>query len=208
MRKNVLTTAIFGAALALSACSGDGGTGPENGGEGLTAAQAAQLNQAILGVSAGVRNQETGARLSTAPASQNAGNLNFTFDETRPCQPGGSVAVAGTVALAWDDQAQTSSLSTDFGVEHAACGHRLQSGEVITLTGDPDIDVSLDATSGPGGVTSFVIRETGAFSWSRDAGNGGRCTLDVTAQLNPSTGQVALSGTFCGFPVTGTFTGD
>jgi hypothetical protein len=209
MRNHRLTTAILGAALALSACSGDGGTGPgSEGGAELTAAQAVQLNQAILGVSAGVRGRATGARSSTAPASQNAGSLNFTIAETAPCQPGGSVGVAGAVALAWDDQAQTSSLSADFGVAHAACGHRLQSGEVITLTGDPDIDVSLDAASGPGGVTSFVIRETGAFSWSKDAGNGGRCTVDVTARLNTATGQVALSGTFCGFPVTGTLQDD
>lgn len=203
MRKHLLTTTIAGAVLALSACSGDG-TGPGPGGSAeLTAAEAAQLNQAILGVSAGVRNR-TGTSRSTAPTGQGTGSLNFTFDETAPCQPGGSVGVAGGMNIGWDDVARTGSISTDFAVEHAACGHRLDSGDVITLTGDPDIDVSLDVTSGPDGLTSFIIRETGAFTWSRDANNGGRCSLDVTAELNPATGDVALSGSFCGTAVSGT----
>jgi hypothetical protein len=207
MRKNLLTTAIAGAALALSACSGDGtGPGPDGSGS-LTAAEAAQLNQAILGLSAGVRSRQQ-ASLSTAPTGQGSGTLNFTFDDTAPCQPGGSVGVAGDMSIAWDDAAQTGSISTDFAVEHNACGHRLDNGDVITVTGDPDIDVTMDLASGPGGLTSFVIRETGAFSWSKDAGNNGRCTLDVTAQLNPATGTVALSGSFCGTDVTGTFQSD
>jgi hypothetical protein len=208
MRKNLLTTAIAGAALALSACSGDGGTGPGPDGNGsLTAAEAAQLNQAILGLSAGVRNRQT-ASLSTAPTGQSAGTLNFTFDETAPCQPGGNVGVAGSMSLGWDDVAQTGSISTDFAVEHNACGHLLDNGDVITLTGDPDIDVTMDLTTGPDGLTSFVIRETGAFDWSKDAANNGSCSLDVTAQLNPATGVVTLSGSFCGTAVSGTFQQD
>ena len=203
MRKPLLTLAV----LALSACSGDVGTapGPSDNGS-LSAAELAQLNQAILGVSASVRDQQSTNR-STAPTGQSAGTLNFVFDETAPCQPGGSVGVAGAMDIAWDDVARTAAISTDFAVDHNACGHRLDSGEVVTLTGDPDIDVTLDITSGPNGLTSFVIHETGAFSWAKGAGASGRCSLDVTAQLNPATGVVALSGTFCGTAVTGTFQG-
>ncbi|HYW10902.1 MAG TPA: hypothetical protein VE871_03070 [Longimicrobium sp.] len=204
MRKHLLITAFAGAALALSACSDDG-TGPGPAGDGvLTAAEAAQLNQAILGMSAGVRSRSATSR-STEPTGQSTGSLNFTFDETASCQPGGSVGVAGGMSIGWDDAARTSTLSTDFAVEHDACAHRLDNGQVITLTGDPDIDVSMDVTTGPGGLTSFVIRETGAFTWSKDAANNGRCSLDVTAQLNPATGAVTLSGSFCGTPVSGTF---
>lgn len=206
MRKNLLTTAI--AALALAACSGDGGTGPGTGDGTLSATELAQLNQAILGISAGVRSQQSAANRSTAPTGQSTGSLNFTFDESAPCQPGGSVGVAGSMSIGWDDVAQTGNLSTDFAVEHNACGHRLDNGDIITLTGDPDIEVTMDATSGPNGLTSFVIRETGAFTWSKDAGNNGRCTLDVTAQLNPATGAVNLSGSFCGTAVSGTFQED
>jgi hypothetical protein len=204
MRNHLLITAFAGAALALSACS-DGGTGPGPAGDGqLTAAEAAQLNQAILGMSAGIRNRP-GISRSTEPTGQSTGSLNFTFDETAPCQPGGSVGLAGGMSVAWDDAARTGTISTDFAVEHDACAHRMDDGGVITLTGDPDIDVSMDVSTGPNGLTSFVIRETGAFTWSRDASNNGRCSLDVTAQLNPASGAVTLSGSFCGAPVSGTF---
>ena len=206
MRKNLLT--IAAAALAVSACSGDGGTGPGPSGNGtLSAAELAQLNQAILGVSAGVRDQQSTNR-STTPSGQSSGTLNFVFDETAPCQPGGSVGVAGDMSIAWDDVAQTGTISTDFAVEHNACGHRLDNGQVVILTGDPDIDVTMDMASGPNGLTSFVIRETGAFNWSKGAEASGRCSLDVTATLNPATGVVALSGSFCGVDITGTYEGD
>ena len=204
MRRPILPTAIAGAALALAACSGDG-TGPAGGGT-LSAAELAQLNQAILGVSAALRDGQ-GASLSTGPTAQNTGSLELTVDRTLPCQSGGSVAVAGGMRLAWDQAAGTGSVSSEFAVTHAACAHRLENGETITLTGDPDIDVTLEATSGPGGPTSLLIRETGAFTWAKGSAASGRCTLDVTAQLDPATGAVALSGSFCGFPVTGTLQG-
>jgi len=208
MRKNVLTTALAGAALALAACAGDG-TGPAGGENGiLTAAEATELNEAILAVSYGVRDQQAGPSRATSPTGESSGSLNFTFDDTASCQPRGSVDLTGSVGLAWDDEAQTGGLSADFVVDHDGCAHRLDSGAVITLTGDPDIDVTLDATSGPGGLTSLVIRETGAFTWVRNAGNHGRCTLDVTAELVPATGEVLVSGSFCGVDVSGTYAGD
>jgi hypothetical protein len=205
MRKSVLTTAAAAAVLALSACAGDG-TGP--GGDGsLTNAEIAELNQAILGVSYGVRGQQAASR-STSPTGEADGSLNLAFDETAPCHPGGSVNVAGSMGLIWNTQAQTGGMSADFAVAHDGCAHRLDSGDVVTLTGDPDIDVTLDLTTGPSGLTSLVITEKGAFNWAKDAGNNGHCTLDVVAELNPSTQQLLVSGTACGIDVSGTYEGD
>lgn len=204
MRKSVLTAAFAAAALALSACSGDG-TGPGSAGEGLSDAELAQLNEAILDVSAGVRSTR-GANFSTQPGEAlDSGSLTFDFNDTAPCQPRGDVGVAGTIGLAWDDQAGTGALSADFTVAHDGCAVRLDNGQVVTLTGDPDIDVMMDAATGPDGLTALRITERGAFRWAKDADNHGRCTVDVVAELNPATGQVALSGTFCGLNVTGTF---
>jgi hypothetical protein len=202
MRKNVLTTAAVAAVLALSACAGDG-TGP--GGDGaLTAAEAIQLNRTVLNVSAAVRGQQTVSR-TTSPTGESTGSLNFTFDQTVACQPGGSVGLEGSMGLVWDDVARTAGMSADFAVAHDDCGHRLDSGDVITITGNPDIDVTLDATTGPNGLTSLVITESGAFTWAKDASNSGSCSLDVAAQLNPANGQVLVSGTFCGVDVSGTY---
>ncbi|HEX6039890.1 hypothetical protein [Longimicrobium sp.] len=205
MRKSVLTLAA--AALALSACAGDG-TGPGSAGEGLSQPELVQLNRAILGISAGVRGHARGASLSTRTGeSLGTGSLTFDFNDTAPCQPAGSVGVAGTIGISWNDAAQTGGLSADFAVAHDGCAMRLDNGQLVTLTGDPDIDVMMDAATGPGGLTALRITEQGAFTWARDAGNHGRCTVDVVAELNPTTGQVVLSGSFCGMNVTGTYQG-
>jgi hypothetical protein len=207
MRKSVLTTALAAAALALAACAGDG-TGPAGSGEGLSAAELAQLNQAILGISAGVRTQAGGSFSAEPVTGEGSGSLTFDFDQTAPCQPRGDVGIAGTMGVSWNEAARTSGLSADFSVAHDGCTVRLDNGETVTLTGDPDIDVLLDAAAGPGGLTAFRITETGAFTWEKDAGNHGHCTLDVVAELNPATGQVVLAGTFCGVAVSGTYPGD
>ena len=204
MRKSVLTTALAAATLALSACAADG-TGPAGSNGELTAAEAAQLNQSILGISAGVRGR-AGGRFSMEPvAGEGSGSLTFNFDETAPCQPGGDVGIAGTMAMSWDDVARSSGLSADFAVVHDGCTVRLDNGQTVTLTGDPDIEVLLDAAAGANGLTAFRITETGAFTWARDGGSHGRCTVAVVAELNPASGQVTLSGSFCGMDVSGTF---
>lgn len=203
MRKSVLTLAA--AVLALSACAGDG-TGPAGAGDSLSASELTQLNHAILGISAGVRSQARGASLSTQRGENlGSGSLTFDFNDTAPCQPGGDVAVAGTIGVSWNDAARTSGVSADFGVAHDRCAVRLDNGSVVTLSGDPDIDVMMDAATGPGGLTALRITERGAFTWARDAANHGRCTVDVVAELNPATGQVILSGDFCGMNVSGTY---
>lgn len=205
MRKSMLTLAA--AAMALSACAGDG-TGPAASGDGLSPAEILQLNQAILGISAGVRNQADGASFSTAPGeAQGSGSLTFDFNEVAPCQPRGDVGVAGTLGLSWNDAAQTSGLSADFSVAHDGCAVRLDNGEIVTLSGDPDIDVMMDAATGPGGLTALRIQESGAFTWSKDASNHGSCSLNVVAELDPGTGVVEVSGSFCGMDVGGTFQG-
>lgn len=202
MRKSVLVTAFAAAVLALPACSGDG-TGP--GGESLSASELAQLNQAILGISAGVRTQARGASFSAQPGEAlGTGSLTFDFDDAAPCQPRGDVGVAGTIGMSWNDAARTSGFSADFSVVHDECAVRLDNGQVITLSGDPDIDVMMDAAAGPSGLTALRITQQGAFTWSRDENGRGRCTLDVVAELNPNTGQVMLAGDFCGMNVTGT----
>ncbi|HVH11891.1 MAG TPA: hypothetical protein VM759_02510 [Longimicrobium sp.] len=205
MRKTLLTLSV--AALTLAACSSDGGTGPDGGGDAtLSAAEVAQLNQLILIASASVRgHQDT---RDSAPTGQSTGTLNFTFSETEPCGFGGNIGVAGGMSVAWNDVAGTSSFSTDFAVDPNACVLQTTSGTRITLSGDPDIDVTMNAARGPDGYTTFVIHETGAFTCAKGANLHGRCTLDVRAEMNPAVGALVISGSFCGVPVSGTYDED
>jgi hypothetical protein len=209
MRSRILTAAaVLAATFAASACDGGGdgaGTGP-NGSAALSQAELAVLNRAILGVGTGVAQTGAQSQVSASRSEANStgsGTFSFDFNTTNPCAPSGSVASVGTLGGSWNAQAQTGSLNAAVAVRHQACAVRANDGGVITLDGDPDIDVTLTATSNAGGLTGMRITETGAFNWSKGAGNSGRCTVDLTAELVPATGQVRLTGTFCGWNVTG-----
>lgn len=203
MRTTLLTTAAAVAVLALSAC-GDGGTGPV-GDDTLSRAEAIQLSQAMLAMTSGVGSEGAASR-SVSAMEQSSGTFTFDFDETAPCQPSGSVDITGTMSVGWDEAAGTSALSADFSVVHDACAHRLQNGGVIKVTGDPEIQVTMDAESDENGPTSIVLSERGAFTWERGAGNSGRCSVDVVAEVEPTTGVVTVDGTFCGIDVSGVYT--
>jgi hypothetical protein len=200
MRARALSTALLLAALA--AC-GESGTGP--GDAELSRAELAALHRAILGVGTGVAGDASAnvqASHSGAQAAE-SGSFQGHLVSDHPCPAGGRVAVAGTVGGSWDAQARTAQLQSEISIGYTACGVRADDGGIITLNGDPDIDLSLTASSDASGLTALRITERGAFTWAKD-GSSGRCTVDVTAELVAGTEQVRLSGTFCGWRVDGT----
>ncbi|HEX8695673.1 MAG TPA: hypothetical protein VF746_24880 [Longimicrobium sp.] len=194
MRKRVLTPVLLCAALA--ACSGDG-TGP--GGGELTRAEAEAINRAILALGSGVAQGGTSQAQASRAAAAAPNSFTYDFNTTAPCKPSGSVALAGHMSGSFDDQAQTAQLQADVAVRHQACEVPTDDGGTIRLTGDPRIDVGLNAASNAGGVTALRVTERGAFTWAKGAGSSGRCTVDVTAELVAGTQNVHVFGSFCGF---------
>ncbi|HEX9936651.1 MAG TPA: hypothetical protein VGB15_05995 [Longimicrobium sp.] len=207
MRNRVLAAVALIATTALAACDAGGATGPRGGDAQLTAGQAAWLNRAMLNTGMSLASGEVpggvrGTRRTTAPGS---GSFSFTFNTTHPCSPSGNVALAGTVGGTADAVARTGTVQANVGVKHQGCTIKTDDGATFTVNGDPDLDVTLNAASGPNGLTAFTLTETGAFTWSR-AGASGRCEVNVSATLVAGTQNVKLSGSFCGFPVDGTVT--
>lgn len=201
MRKLLLLPLLFAAAC-------DGGSGP-SGSAQLSAAEAAELSRAMFGMAADFagaglpRGGLPGAGLESALTEQNT--FTFPIDETMPCQPSGSTDIDGTVTFTLDDVAGGISLEADVSVRPEACAHVLKNGDVIKITGDPDLDVQVALTGGMGQeLTSLHVTEKGAFKWTR-GGASGRCAVDLTSVLNAATQMVTVSGTFCGFPVSETF---
>jgi hypothetical protein len=200
MRIRILSTAVLAAAV-LTAC-GESGTGPGQT-EGITHADAAALARALANTGVGVA-QSGAAGASGASRSVSAagtGSFSFQFDETEKCSPSGSVAVAGTLSGSWNEAAQTAQLQADAAVRHQSCALRADDGGTVTLTGDPDIDLSVTARAGAAGLTELHVTESGAFNWEKGAGNAGRCTVNLTAQLVAGTQNVRVSGDFCGFAI-------
>lgn len=202
MRMRLLTPAVLLAALAACDGGGSGGTtGPD--GRELSSQERAALSRAIVGTSTGVA--RGGASLDVSRDGEpGTGSFTVTINQTAPCQPSGSVKVAGQMTGAWNGTAQTAQLQAGFAVAHQACAVHTENGGTVTLTGDPDIDVTLTATANAQGLATLSATQVGAFTWARGDGNSGRCTVDLVAELVPGTEKVNLTGTFCGVSVTGT----
>lgn len=200
MRKLLLIPLLFAAAC------GEGGTGPGEDAS-LTAGEAAELNRAVFGIlqemvrAAPLGSLGTGSSLNAEAAAGNS--FTVPIQETHACTPSGSTAVTGTATVEWGDPAGSSALQAQISAVPAACAHRTEQGDVITISGDPDIDVALAAAADANGPTAFQMTEKGAFTWARGAATG-RCTVDVAANLNAAKTHIVISGTFCGFPVSET----
>ncbi len=202
MRNRVLATVALITTAALAACDAGGATGPRD--DKLTAGQAAALNRALIATASGFANGQVpgGARGVRRTNASGSGSFSVTFNTTHPCAPSGNTALAGTLGGNVDAVAGTASVQANVGVKHQGCTIKTDDGATFTLNGDPDIDVVMNAASGPNGLTAFTLTEVGAFTWSRP-GASGRCEVNVSGSLVAGTQTVQLSGAFCGFPVTG-----
>lgn len=197
MRKLLLLPLLFAAAC-------DGGSGPAGSAE-LTAAEAAELSRAMFGMAANFATAGLpgdGPGFNAVPMEQNT--FTVPINETMDCLPSGSTDLDGTVTFAFDDVEGEMSLEADVSVRPQACAHVLKNGDVIKITGDPDLDVHVAMVGYPGvELTSLHVTEEGAFKWTR-GGASGRCAVDLTSVLNAATQMVTVTGTFCGFPVSET----
>lgn len=197
MRKLLILPLLFAAAC-------DGGGGP-SGSTQLTAAEAGELARAMFGMASSLadRGLPTIGGLNVAPMAGNS--FTAPFNETVPCEPSGSTDIDGTVTFGFDDVALDMTLEADLSANPRSCAHRLENGDVIKISGDPDLDIHLAVTGLLGGrLTSLQVTETGAFTWTRGGASGG-CSVNLASSLNEPTQMVTVTGTFCGFPVSETF---
>lgn len=205
MRKRMLAAAALVTTAALAACDAGGATGPRDA--QLTAAQAASLSRALVasGATYASGSVPAGARGTRSTNAVGSGSFSFTFNTTVPCTPSGSTGVAGTLGGSVDAVARTGTVQANLAFTHQSCAIKTDDGTTFTLTGDPKIDVVLNAASGETtGLTAFQLTEQGAFNWSRTDGSSGHCNVNVSANLVAGTQNVKLAGTFCGFPVDAT----
>jgi hypothetical protein len=199
MRKLLILPLLFAAA-----CDG-GGNGPAGSAE-LSAAEVAELTRAMFGMAAGLTSSGLpgGVNFNSAPFDELNG-FTVPIEETIPCTPSGSTDIEGTLTVGFDDVTMGISLEMDVSAAPEACAHRMENGDIIKVTGDPDLDVHVTMTGGIGEPPSSLhVTETGAFKWTR-GGASGRCAVDLTSLLDAPTQMVTVSGTFCGFPVSETF---
>lgn len=195
----------------LAACGGDG-TGPSNNDNepprGLSASEANALSRALLSPGVGVAQSGLNgtAAGSREPAGYSAavetGEVPFGF--TLQCQPSGSVNVTGTLGAAWDLVTQLIAVHARVTLRHQACPVQTDNG-LLTVTGDPAVDLTLTAAGNAAGIQALLITQSGAVTWTRADGTLGRCAAQVAGAAIAGTPNYHVYGTVCG--VTVDFTG-
>lgn len=196
MRKLLLIPLLF----AATAC--DRGSGP-SGNDQLTAAEAAELARAMFGLASGFAGGGLpGGAFSVAPAERNS--FTVPVQETVPCQPSGTMGVSGTITIQFDDVSFGMAMEADLSARPNACATRMKNGDVIKITGDPDLDIHMEMAADAEQLTALQVTQAGAFTWTR-SGSSGRCAVNLGSSLNAATQMVSVTGTFCGFPVSETF---
>lgn len=190
----------------VAACGGDG-TGA-TGTDQLTAEQAAQLNRAMFGLVSGLAGSGVpdGAslNLSAGPLSQE-NTFTSPIHERVPCTPSGNIDLDGEITIGFDDVSSLLTMTADISAEPRSCAYRMENGDVIKISGDPDLDIEMTIAGVPGEpLSTMQVRETGAFKWTQGESSG-RCAVDLTSSLAAATQMVTVTGTFCGFPVSETF---
>lgn len=194
----------------LAAC-GDDGTGPSSERpRGLSTSEANALSRALLSPGVGVAQSGLAGTTPTASrepdghsaAALETGEVPFGF--TLPCQPSGSVSVNGTIGAAWDAVTQLVAVHARITLRHQACPVQTGNG-LLTVTGDPAVDLTLTAAGNATGVKALLITQTGAVTWTRADGSSGRCAAQVAGAAIAGTPNYHVYGTVCG--VTVDFTG-
>lgn len=208
MRIPVSLTLLLTATLA--ACGGSDSTGPGNEPpRGLSTSEANALSRVLLAPGVGVA--QNGLNGTTPAASRGAvgygaaletGEVPFGF--TLPCQPSGSVNLTGTLGAAWDVLTQLVAVHARVTLRHQACPVQTDNG-LLTVTGDPAVDLTLTAAGDATGIKALLITQSGAVTWTRADGTSGRCAAQVAGAAIAGTPSYHVYGTVCG--VTIDFTG-
>ncbi|NIQ58661.1 MAG: hypothetical protein GWN85_35930 [Gemmatimonadetes bacterium] len=201
-RACVYATTLLVALAPLAACS-DGPTGPT--GDELTEEESAALIESFASVAAfAAPPTQPDQQASMAPASMAAQaiTLEFSFDEDRPCPQGGQANLNGGVNGEFDSETGEGTFNFSYSLDPDGCVVTHQpTGRIFTLTGVPDVDVTMDLTITQTSVTASGSHE-GRIAWESE-GESGECPIDVTFDFSGEETALSgsVSGSVCGFSV-------
>jgi hypothetical protein len=191
-------------ALGLAACSSDF----TSSGDPLTDTEASDLAGIMVNDGFAGFGGFSPAAAQPAPAHGQApaDNITIAFDESGPCEGGGSVALAGSLNVEFDEQSEEGSLNFEYTLTPAACVVTAENGKVFTLTGDPNIEADGELELSATGLAGS-LNYNGKFEWSADDGRSGVCGIDLSAEYEfaevgeGSAGSISVEGEVCGVSV-------
>ena len=200
MRNQSITAIVMAAALA--ACGGEGGgsgspTAPSQP-RTLTSAEATAVARALVSPSVNVAQRGNTPSGSSAPSYETSvGNGEIPFNFTVPCKPTGSANLNGRLSAVWSNEQVAFLVQAFVAVRHQACPVQTDHG-VVTVTGDPNVELSLTAAVNATGIVALLGTEKGTIRWTTADGASGQCHADVQALAIAGTPNYHVWGTVCG----------
>jgi len=198
MRKTFATLAMV-AALVLTGCGDDGGTGLD--GDELSEDEAVALASAVLDLALG---EGLEAAFSSFGPARAPIDIDQTVSLTPACPEGGSVELSMDFDGTVDPETGDVDVSFDLTQTHQSCGVSAD-GHSFVLDGDPNITMSYDVSGNSGGNFDLDGSYSGGIEWELDGSRSGSCSINVTFSGNQSGGEV--SGSVCGVSFSGNVTG-
>lgn len=178
------------AVLAVFAMACSDSTGPKSSLDQTVAMEVyaeltAAIGEALAGASFGRPEVSMGdSRIASAMDS---------FEETVPCEQGGSITVSGTYTNN-TSQNGTGTISGSFTESFSNCQLVISKGPV-TVQGDPNLKGTVSEQLSSWNLVNGTMEMTGAFRVSGAAS--GRCAIDLSVQYG-SSGPGLPSGSICG----------
>ena len=184
------------AAVVLLAACDDDPTGTE--GDSMTRVEA----QAVAGNVFAVGDEVTADGIAqTTETGEGSGAIRFTQTSTHPCPLGGNVQVSLDIDVDYDQPGQSFELDATGALRHNDCAFNAEN-TVITVDGDPDIQVAVYAVASGGVATApWTHSVEGAFIWAADDGREGRCVIDLFASTDLVARQRTVAGEVCGHTI-------
>jgi hypothetical protein len=207
--KRAHSTRILAAAAGVAffaACHSESEPlGPQpGGGDEISAAEAAAINEVLIGFAfdgwdlgdfgSTSRAPGEGIALSSVPIA-----IDFAIDTSAPCPQGGTAAVSGSIEGSVDDQTFAGNLDLTVATTLTDCAATAD-GKGFTFNTSPSLvldgSFAWDQT-GLSDVAAFTY--AGSVDWVT-GDRSGTCAYDVQVSVSPS-GATAANGTVCGISI-------
>lgn len=120
------------------------------------------------------------------------------FDNTQPCPLGGDLSVAGSVVSDTDDTTGAGTFTFTMDATHAGCVVESDQGTQFTLTGNPAIELDMQASSDGQDFGEFSGSITGGVLWAT-GDRDGSCGVNITfsGQASSTSFSFTIGGTVC-----------
>ena len=120
----------------------------------------------------------------------------YSYDRTRECSAGGSMAIAGTGTRVVDREAGTVDVTGTGTRTRTDCAR--SRGDVTLTTNGTGVFSHERHWAVREATGTWTRTQSGDFDWTRSSGESGSCSYALTTTVDTGAGTASTTGTICG----------